>query len=64
MIGIKKCAVIPNVLLGRGQEARDKLCEKVAKGDKRLNFNQALYGHASVKHQLITDQHESAASAS
>lgn len=57
MIEINKSITIPTTLVRRGQKAAERLRDQVLLGKTSLNFRGDIYGHQSVKRQLIADQH-------
>lgn len=64
MIKINKPDQPPEVLLTKGKAKRKSLCTNYSRysaeynsGDRRFNFDSAVYGHPSVKQALAQAQH-------
>ena len=65
MIRINKSATVPGILVEKGEQETVILCHfydsdpfSCDDGTKKFEIKSSIYGHVTVKDQLIFDQHE------
>lgn len=58
---IHKTYPAPEILTDKGQTLTRASIDQAESGEDKLSFNYSIYGHSSVKQQLISDQHNKCA---